>query len=114
MQIMNIKPWYIQASIVLVPLVVLSVVFPIAAWLLVIAIFHGVEQVTGYHTPLVGEPGGIDPGAVLVTTIYLVLCIWATYRFYRKDLYISSIIVALGAILAMPYIFSMVSSIIWF
>lgn len=111
---MNLKPWYIQVSIALVPLVVLSAVFPIAAWFLVIAIFRGVELVTGYHTPLVSEPGGIDPGAVLVTTIYLVLCIWATYRFYYKDLYISSIIISLGAILAMPYIFLMVSSIIWF
>jgi hypothetical protein len=111
---MNLKPWYIQVPIALAPLVVLSAVFPIAAWFIVIAVFHGVEQMTGYHAPLVGEPGGIDPGAVLVTTIYLVLCIWTTYRFYRKDLYISSIIVAVGAILAIPYIFLMVSSIIWF
>lgn len=111
---MNLKPLYIQAPIALVPLVVLSAVFPIAAWFLVITVFHGIEQVTGYHAPLVSEAGGVDPGAVLVTAIYLVLCSWAAYRFYRKYLYISSIAITLGAILAVPYIFSMVSSIIWF
>ena len=111
---MNIRAWHTQIAITLVPFLVLSAIFPAVAWVCVIFIFQGIELVTGYRAPLVGERGGIDPGAILVTALYLSLCAVIVKVLLNKQLRISAFIIGVGSLFLIYYVFSLVSSIIWF
>jgi heme/copper-type cytochrome/quinol oxidase subunit 2 len=73
---MNIDESYamdVQLPLTLVLFVLLTLIFPVAAWFCLIAISHGVELVTGYDAPLVGKNRCIDLVAVLVAICYLAL-----------------------------------------
>ena len=108
------KKWYIQLAITLPVFALITAVFPIVCWFLVVSIFHLLELATGYHAPLVSSPSQIDPGAIIVLSIYILLSLISSFYIYSKALKVSSIIVGFGALVASPYVFSIVSSVIWF
>lgn len=114
MSIMNLENRNTQLAISILPFILITAAFPVATWFVVISISHAIELATGYHAPLVGKPGGIDPGAIIVLGIYLVLGAAISYFSYLKNLKICSAIVGAGSLLSSPYIFAMVSSVIWF
>ena len=111
---MNLSPWYKQVIFALIPFLVASAIFPIVSWFIVIDIFHGIELAIGYHAPLVGEPGGIDPGAVLVTLIYGALSLFIVVRLAKSRYFIAAYSIGISSVALLIYVFSVVSSLIWF
>jgi len=98
-----------QFAVFVIPFVLVSVAFPFVAWPLIIEVLGAL----GTDSTLVGEPGGVDPGSVLVVVIYLactgLFCRWLVRRdhtFAVKWIY------GAGAVLAV-FAFVTVSALIW-
>lgn len=111
---MNFTPWYKQVAYILVPFLVVSAAFPVLCWFVLIAIFHGIESVTGYHAPLVSNPGGVDLGAVLVTLIYGVVSLLLVFNQNKNRCLVAAYGVGISSLILLFYVFTVVSSVIWF
>jgi hypothetical protein len=108
------EKWHLQLAITLPSLVVFTLLYPIVSWITLVFLCHPVELATGYRVPLVGEPGGIDPGAVFLSALFFFIGILITYYCYSKRYLVSFGLISITSFVAVPYIFSVVSSIIWF
>lgn len=106
---LKISGVFIGLSILVVSIILYS--FP--AWVIILLAAEGLESF-GIYLPPVGQVGTIDSGAVLVASIYLLLCMIGTKSlFRRKQRYIAST-VAVGGCFCSVVVFALVSSIIWF
>ncbi|BFM21341.1 hypothetical protein R50076_23900 [Gilvimarinus japonicus] len=111
---MNIRHWTQQLVFIVLPFICLSAIFPIISWTALIYLFHGVEVLTGYHAPLVGDAEGYDLGAVLATLMYVAISFILVVRLYKRVLGFSMYSIAILSTLLSFYVFSAVSTIIWF
>lgn len=97
-----------------VVIIVLSIfTYPLPAWLLILEVSEYLESF-GLKYKLVGDPGGIDPGALIAAVIYLLVCLLFSKYFMNRNMKYLGKTLALGGSIASVLIFSIVSSIIWF
>lgn len=108
------EKWHLQLAITLPLLVIFTLFYPIVSWITLIFLCYPVELITGYRVPLVGEPGTIDPGAVVLSGLFLFIGILISYYCYSKRYLVSFSLISITSFVAVPYIFTVVSSIIWF
>ena len=90
-----------------------AIAYPLPAWFLIIEVSEYLETF-GLVYKLVGEPGGIDPGAVIAATVYLLVCLLFSMYFNKRNRKSLGKTLAVGGSIASVVIFAVVSSIIWF
>ena len=98
-----------QVSFFVLPFIALSVAFPFVVWQIVLSVASGEGS-----SSLVGEPDGVDPGAVITTLVYAAFAgvtAWGLHK--RNHQFASKSVIGLGVVLG-GYTFMMVSSLIWF
>lgn len=92
-----------------------GVVFPFHAWGFVIMVAELFEKSLGINLGLVGDPGSIDPGAVIVALLYLLPILLISYLLAKKTNFkIFAIVLCISSFLMSFVVFVMTSSLIWF
>ena len=110
---MKIHHWYIQIPIVTFPFVAISIFFPIIGWFSTVLVTHYIESISGINIPLTRYDENVTLGAVIVTTIYFGVCIYAFTELYKSNLKLGAAVVGVGTMCFCTYCYSSVSSLAW-
>ena len=98
-----------QLLFFVLPFILISAAFPFVVWPVLIKLTSS----GGADSALVGEPSGIDPGAVWAVLIYAVCTgLFARWLFKRGHSFAVKCIGALGVVLGLLG-FAIVSSLMW-
>jgi hypothetical protein len=91
-----------------------GIMFPLPAWICIINITEYLKKF-GNVIKLVGRPGSIDLGAVIVSGLYLLTCLLiSTLLFKMAKFKVFGIAFSICSFIMTIFVFGIVSSIIWF
>ncbi|AFS78371.1 hypothetical protein Curi_c13610 [Gottschalkia acidurici 9a] len=104
----------LQGVLGVISSILFTISFPYFGWNFVINVTKAFENI-GFSIDLVGRPGTYDPGAVIVSGLYLLTILLASYLTIKKTKYkLYGKIILFSGILMTIMVFVLVSSMIWF
>ena len=103
----------IEVILAVLIVVITSVFLPFPLWTVLLGVVQGLNDL-GANISIIGNPQGIDPGALILAILFLLfwlLMVWLSFRLGKRHLsYTFSISAPLSAVV----VFVIVSSLAWF